>query len=57
VVNALSTWLKLRVWRSGKAYEMSFTDGVADAPLRVTGESGGLTGTEVTFLASPRRSR
>jgi len=54
VVNALSTWLKLRVWRAGKAHEISFTDGVADAPLRVTGESGGRTGTEVTFLASPK---
>jgi len=57
VVNALSTWLKLRVWRAGKAHEISFTDGVADAPLRVTGESGGRTGTEVTFLARPRPSR
>jgi DNA gyrase subunit B len=54
VVNALSTWLKLRVWRGGALNEMSFTDGVPDAPLRVTGESGGLTGTEVTFLASPK---
>jgi DNA gyrase subunit B len=54
VVNALSSWLKLRIWRGGKTHEMSFTDGVPDAPLRVTGESGGRTGTEVSFLASPK---
>src|SRR5687767_13774579 len=54
VVNALSSSLKLRIWRAGKEYEMSFTDGVPDAPLEVTGESGGKTGTEVTFLASPK---
>ena len=49
VVNALSTWLKLRIWRAGELHEMSFTDGVPDAPLEVTGESGGRTGTEVTL--------
>src|SRR5215207_3035815 len=54
VVNALSTWLKLRIWRAGQMHEMSFTEGDADAPLRVAGPSGGKTGTEVTFLASPK---
>src|SRR5687767_14970826 len=54
VVNALSAWLRLRIWRGGKSYEMSFTEGVPDASLRVTGESGGKTGTEVTFLVSPK---
>ena len=53
VVNALSTWLKMRIWRAGKAHEISFSHGVADAPLRVTGDSDGKTGTEVSFLASP----
>src|SRR5215213_1946000 len=52
VVNALSEWLKLKIWRAGKTFEMAFSEGVADAPLRVTGDSGGKTGTEVTFLAS-----
>ena len=33
VVNALSIWLKLRIWRGGKEYAMSFTNGDADAPL------------------------
>lgn len=54
VVNALSSWLKLRIWRGGVQNEMSFTDGVPDEPLKVTGESGGRTGTEVSFLASPK---
>src|SRR6202142_2360902 len=37
VVNALSSKLKLRVWRDGHVHEMSFTDGVPDAPLKVIG--------------------
>ena len=52
VVNALSVWLKLKIRRQGRIHEMSFTNGVADAPLAVTGDSGGETGTEVTFLPS-----
>jgi DNA gyrase subunit B len=52
VVNALSVWLKLKIRRKGKIHEMSFTHGVADGPLRVTGEAGDETGTEVTFLPS-----
>jgi len=53
VVNALSIWLKLKIRRAGKVHEMSFTHGVADAPLVATGDSGGETGTEVSFLPSP----
>jgi DNA gyrase subunit B len=53
VVNALSTWLKLKIRRSGKIHEMSFTMGVPDAPLKVTGEAGAATGTELSFLPSP----
>ncbi|MET0940041.1 MAG: DNA topoisomerase (ATP-hydrolyzing) subunit B [Mesorhizobium sp.] len=52
VVNALSVWLKLKIRRRGRIHEMSFTHGVADAPLRETGDSGDETGTEVTFLPS-----
>lgn len=52
VVNALSTKLKLKIRRDNKVHEMSFTHGVADAPLAVTGEYQGRSGTEVTFLPS-----
>jgi DNA gyrase subunit B len=53
VVNALSIWLKLRVWRGGKEHAMSFTNGEADAPLAVVRDSHDKRGTEVTFLPSP----
>ncbi len=52
VVNALSVWLKLKIRRQGKIHEMSFTHGVADAPLKVIGEAGNETGTEVSFMPS-----
>ncbi len=51
VVNALSEWLKLRIWRDGKAHFMEFHDGVAVKPLEVTGDTD-KRGTEVHFLAS-----
>src|SRR3974390_2841766 len=54
VVNALSTWLKLTIWRDGKEHFMEFADGVAVAPLKAVGESGGKRGTEVTFFPSPK---
>ncbi len=53
VVNALSSKLKLKVWRKGKIHEMSFSDGVPDAPLGVTGDWDGRNGTEITFTPSP----
>src|SRR6202049_2115159 len=37
VVNALSSWLKLKIWREGKEHAMEFRDGVAVAPLAVVG--------------------
>ncbi len=52
VVNALSSKLQLRIWREGKEHFVEFKDGVSVAPLKVTGESNGKTGTEVTFYAS-----
>jgi DNA gyrase subunit B len=52
VVNALSSWLKLTVWRDGREHAMEFRDGEAVAPLAVVGEADGRRGTEVTFLPS-----
>jgi DNA gyrase subunit B len=54
VVNALSKWLKLTIWRDGREHTMEFRDGVAQAPLKVTGQAEGKTGTEVTFLPSDK---
>jgi DNA gyrase subunit B len=58
VVNALSEWLDLRIWRDGKEHYMRFRMGVPDAPLALVGpapiEANGKPrkGTEVTFLPS-----
>ncbi len=53
VVNALSTWLKLRIWRNGQEHAMEFRHGDSVAPLAVAGPGGDRRGTEVTFLPSP----
>ena len=52
VVNALSTWLKLEIFRNGKKYSMEFNDGDAVAPLKEVGEAPGKKGTVVTFYPS-----
>lgn len=52
VVNALSVSLKLKIRRDGQIHEMSFTHGVSDGSLTVTGECGDESGTEVTFTPS-----
>jgi DNA gyrase subunit B len=52
VVNALSSWLKLTIWRDGEEHVMEFADGDAKAPLKVVGDAQGKRGTEVTFLPS-----
>src|SRR6476469_9251990 len=54
VVTALSTWLKLRIWRDGQEHAMEFRDGEASAPLSVVGPAHDRRGTEVTFLPSPQ---
>jgi DNA gyrase subunit B len=58
VVNALSSWLRLRIWRDGKEHVLRFEHGDATMPLEVTGpapvaDGKPKRGTEVTFLASP----
>ncbi len=57
VVNALSVWLKLRIWRDGKEHFMEFANGDAVADLIVTNpapiDNGkAKRGTEVTFMPS-----
>ncbi|MCZ2327964.1 DNA topoisomerase (ATP-hydrolyzing) subunit B [Bartonella sp. F02] len=52
VVNALSTWLQMRIKRNGKVHEMSFTHGVADSPLKIVGDCDTESGTEIRFLPS-----
>ena len=51
VVNALSDWLKLRIWRNGMVHQMEFRQGVAVAPLATAGATD-RRGTEVHFMAS-----
>ncbi|WP_226638078.1 DNA topoisomerase (ATP-hydrolyzing) subunit B [Brevundimonas poindexterae] len=59
VVNALSDWLQLKIYRNGKAHEMRFERGDTVKSLEVTGDAPiredtgkALTGTEVTFYPS-----
>lgn len=52
VVNALSDWLDLRIWREGKAHYARFERGDTVRHLEVTGPAEGRKGTEVRFLAS-----
>jgi DNA gyrase subunit B len=63
VVNALSDWLDLKIWRNGKEHEMRFARGDAVTSLKITGEAPirpegdpkagePLTGTSVTFFPS-----
>ncbi|APX89966.1 DNA topoisomerase (ATP-hydrolyzing) subunit B [Brevirhabdus pacifica] len=52
VVNALSDWLELRVWRDGKEHYARFERGDTAEHLTVVGDANGRKGTEVRFLAS-----
>ncbi len=54
VVNALSEYLDLTIWRDGEEHFMRFAHGDAVAPLKVVGKAPeGKKGTRVTFLPSP----
>ncbi len=53
VVNALSIWLKLRIWRNDKEHYAEFSHGNVTKHLEVVGDAPGRHGTEVTFLPSP----
>jgi DNA gyrase subunit B len=55
VVNALSDWLELRIWRGGKEHFARFEKGETVEPLRVVGDAApGEKGTEVRFLAAAK---
>lgn len=49
VVNALSTWLEVTVYKHGKIHQMSFEKGIPQGELRVIGDTD-KTGTSVTFM-------
>ena len=49
VVNALSTWLEVTVYKHGKIHQMRFEKGIPQGELRVIGETD-KTGTSVTFM-------
>ena len=54
VVNALSSWLEVRVWRGDKEAYMSFADGVPTTDLKISENKSGIEhGTEVIFKPSP----
>ena len=52
VVNALSDWLELRIWRDGKEHKARFERGDTVESLSVVGDADGRKGTEVRFMAS-----
>ena len=52
VVNALSEWLQVRVYKNGKIHEMKFARGNITQEMRVVGDTD-KTGTEVTFQPDP----
>ena len=52
VVNALSQWLKVRVYKNGNIYEMKFARGHITQEMQIVGKTD-KTGTEVTFQPDP----
>ena len=52
VVNALSEWLKVRVYKNGNIYEMKFARGNITQEMKIVGKTD-RTGTEVTFQPDP----
>ncbi len=57
VVNALSEWLELTVWRNEREYRARFEDGECTVHVHDAGPAPGMKGTEVRFLASAKTNR
>ncbi|MBL4915602.1 DNA topoisomerase (ATP-hydrolyzing) subunit B [Szabonella alba] len=57
VVNALSDWLELRVWRDETEYYARFENGETVEHVREVGPAPGQKGTEVRFMASSKTNR
>ena len=53
VVNALSDWMHVKIWRNGVEHFIGFRNGDAVEPLKIVGPSSEVSGTEVTFKPSP----
>ncbi len=53
VVNALSEWMEVRIWRHGQEHFIRFENGDAVAPLTIAGPTARASGTEVSFKPSP----
>ncbi|WP_340116502.1 DNA topoisomerase (ATP-hydrolyzing) subunit B [Pelagibius sp. 7325] len=54
VVNALSEWLELTIWRGGREHWMRFRGGDAEASLAERGDVGDRSGTQITFMPSSK---
>lgn len=53
VVNALSEWLMVEVYRDGKVYRQSYKRGIPDGPVKIVGETK-KRGTLVRFKPDPK---
>ena len=52
VVNALSEWLELSIFKENKEYFIKFREGNSEKPLEMIGKADNLTGTKITFKPS-----
>lgn len=52
VVNALSEWVKVEVWRNGHIYTQEYARGIPVTELKISGKTN-LTGTKITFKPDP----
>jgi DNA gyrase subunit B len=52
VVNALSDWLELEIWRDGEVWEQTYEKGIPTSKLKASGKTK-KTGTKITFHADP----